>query len=158
MESTIAQAAPIVRGDTNVELVFGIVLFLAVGIIVPLAILVVGSFIRPRIPGLEKGEPYECGEPAIGPSWVQFDLRFYIVALFFIIFDVEIALLWPWAVVFGQGTQQTKIFALYDLLFFFGVLVVGFLYLWKFGYLDWVRATGGVAKDRKPAVQPGTSA
>ena len=136
----LAQTDPIVRGDTSVELVLGIVLFLAVGILVPFAILLVGRLARPTLPDEEKGLPYECGEPAIGENWVQFDLRFYVVALVFIIFDVEIALFWPWAVVFGSGDEQVKTAALYDMLFFFGVIVVGFLYLWRFGYLYWVRA------------------
>ncbi len=140
---TLLGQTQIIRGDTNVELVLGVVLFLATGVVVPFAILVVGRFLRPSLPNPEKGLPYECGEPAIGDSWVQFDLRFYIVALFFIIFDVEIALLWPWAVVFGQGDPAVKTVAMYDMLFFFGVLVIGFLYLWRYGYLDWVRATTG---------------
>ena len=152
----LAQTDSIVRGDTNVELVFGIALFLVAGVAVPFVILLAGWLIRPTVRNPEKGLPYECGEPAIGDSWVQFDLRFYIVALFFIIFDVEIALLWPWAVVFGQGDQATKTFAMYDMLFFFGVLVVGFLYLWRYGYLDWVRALPGGKKE--PVIKAGTSA
>ncbi len=123
------------------ELVLGLVLFLVVGVAVPFAILLVGRLVRPTLPDTQKGLPYECGEPAIGDSWIQFDLRFYVVALVFIIFDVEIALFWPWAVVFGNGDQQVKTIALYDMLFFFGVIVVGFLYLWRYGYLDWVRAS-----------------
>jgi NADH-quinone oxidoreductase subunit A len=137
----LAYSQTFVRGDTNTELVLGIFLFLLTGVLVPFVILLVGRFIRPRLPNPEKGLPYECGEPVIGDSWVQFDLRFYVVALIFIIFDVEIALFWPWALVFGQGTPAIKTIALYDMLFFFGVIVVGFLYLWRYGYLDWVRAT-----------------
>ena len=64
--------------------------------------LVVGSLVRPRIANAEKSAIYECGEPTIGDSWVQFDLRFYIVALFYLIFDVEVALIYPWAVVYRQ--------------------------------------------------------
>jgi NADH-quinone oxidoreductase subunit A len=63
--------------------------------------------VRPRAPNTEKLEVYECGEPAIGSSFVQFDLRFYVVALLFIIFDVEVALFFPWATVFGKATQLT---------------------------------------------------
>ncbi|NBT13843.1 MAG: NADH-quinone oxidoreductase subunit A, partial [Planctomycetia bacterium] len=61
--------------------------------------------VRPRMPNTEKLEVYECGEPAIGSSFVQFDLRFYVVALLFIIFDVEVALFFPWATVFGKAVQ-----------------------------------------------------
>lgn len=135
------------------EIVWGLMLFIVAGIMMSLGALVVGRLLRPKRPHLEKGEPYECGEPAVGPSWVQFDLRFYVVALVFVIFDVEIALFWPWAVVYGGGTlppgagaealQQVRYAALWDMLFFFGVIVVGFLYLWRFGYLDWVRASTG---------------
>jgi NADH-quinone oxidoreductase subunit A len=67
--------------------------------------LVMGKFIRPKKPSVEKLQVYECGEPAIGSSFVQFDLRFYVVALLFIIFDVEVAFFFPWAAVFGKSTE-----------------------------------------------------
>ena len=67
--------------------------------------LLVGRLVRPRLPNAEKLEVYECGEPTIGSSFVQFDLRFYVVALLFIIFDVEVAFFFPWATVFGKATQ-----------------------------------------------------
>jgi NADH-quinone oxidoreductase subunit A len=67
--------------------------------------LLVGKFLRPKNPNFEKLEIYECGEPTIGSSFVQFDIRFYVVALLFIIFDVEIAFFFPWATVFGKATQ-----------------------------------------------------
>jgi len=139
----------VARGDSNVDLVLGILLFTITGIGMALAPLLAGRFIRPTLPHPEKMAPYECGEPVIGDSWVQFDLRFYVVALVFIVFDVEIALFWPWAVAFGSADTATpagaalKTVALYDMLFFFGVVVVGFLYLWRYGYLDWVRASQG---------------
>ena len=69
--------------------------------------LLVGRFVRPSLPNEEKLEVYECGEPVIGSSFVQFDLRFYVVALLFIIFDVEVAFFFPWATVFGKSTQLT---------------------------------------------------
>jgi NADH-quinone oxidoreductase subunit A len=146
-------ANAVVRGDTNVDIVIGVVLFMIAGILMALGALLAGKLLRPKRPHLEKGAPYECGEPAVGTSWVQFDLRFYVVALVFVIFDVEIALFWPWAVVYGGGSlpadagiealHQVRSAALWDMLFFFGVIVVGFLYLWRFGYLDWVRASTG---------------
>jgi NADH-quinone oxidoreductase subunit A len=80
-------------------------LFVAVGGIFLAVNLVVGWLVRPRMPNTEKLEVYECGEPTIGSSFVQFDLRFYVVALLFIIFDVEVALFFPWATVFGKATQ-----------------------------------------------------
>lgn len=69
--------------------------------------LLVGRFLRPNLPNKEKLEVYECGEPVIGSSFVQFDLRFYVVALLFIIFDVEVAFFFPWATVFGKTTELT---------------------------------------------------
>jgi NADH-quinone oxidoreductase subunit A len=80
-------------------------LFLAVGFLFLFVNLLVGRFLRPRAPNVEKLEIYECGEPTIGSSYVQFDLRFYVVALLFIIFDVEIAFFFPWAAVFGKASQ-----------------------------------------------------
>lgn len=80
-------------------------LFVAVGAIFLAVNLIVGWLVRPRMPNTEKLEVYECGEPAIGSSFVQFDLRFYVVALLFIIFDVEVAVFFPWATVFGKATQ-----------------------------------------------------
>ncbi len=141
--------------EGGVDLVQGLVVFLIAGLAMVLGALVVGWFLRPTLPHPEKQEPYECGEPTIGTSWVQFDLRFYVVALVFLVFDVEIALFYPWAVVFGAGGQAIKSAATWDMLFFFGVIVAGFLYLWRFGYLDWVRASTGSRADRsgdKPAV------
>ena len=83
-----------------------VALFVALGIAFLGVNLLVGWLVRPRIPNAEKLEVYECGEPAIGSSFVQFDLRFYVVALLFIIFDVEVALFFPWATVFGKATQM----------------------------------------------------
>ena len=140
----LAQAqVDVVRGNTNVEFLSGLVLFLVVGFLMAFTVLLAGKFLRPKVAHPEKDSPYECGEPAIGTSWVQFDLRFYVVALVFIVFDVEIVLFWPWAVVFRQAGLP----ALYDMLFFFGVVVVGFLYLWKYDYLDWVRASTGQRRE-----------
>jgi NADH-quinone oxidoreductase subunit A len=89
---------------------FGIVaylaLFAAVGIVFLFVNLLVGRFLRPHDPHAEKLEIYECGEPTIGSSFVQFDLRFYVVALLFIIFDVEVALFFPWAAAFGKSVNM----------------------------------------------------
>jgi len=82
-----------------------VALFVAIGGAFLAVNLLVGWLVRPRMPNAEKLEVYECGEPAIGSSFVQFDLRFYVVALLFIIFDVEVALFFPWATVFGKATQ-----------------------------------------------------
>ena len=193
-----------------------VALFALVGFLFLFVNLLVGWLVRPRLPNQEKLEVYECGEPTIGSSFVQFDLRFYVVALLFIIFDVEVAFFFPWAAVYGKVTQlaaenapvvagdldpeaagasaaQLSDFALAqlrelgvtdvaadlaatappgdaaaagpagaaelpngealqdaarrlaltsiaDIGVFFGVLLVGFAYVWRRGDLDWVRA------------------
>lgn len=91
--------------DASVGLVAYLALFAAVGIIFLFVNLLVGKFLRPSNPHEEKLEIYECGEPTIGSSFVQFDLRFYVVALVFIVFDVEVAFLFPWATAFGKATH-----------------------------------------------------
>lgn len=80
-------------------------LFASVGFVFLFVNLLVGKFLRPKSPNPEKLAVYECGEPTIGSSFVQFDLRFYVVALLFIIFDVEVAFFFPWATVFGKATH-----------------------------------------------------
>ena len=127
------------HGNTNVELVLGMVLFAAAGFAIAFGGLTVGWIVRPTMPHPEKAAAYECGEPAIGDSWVQFDLRFYTVALVFIVFDVEIALLYPWAVVLREMGAP----AFWAFLVFFLLIAIPFLYEWKSGYLDWVRASTG---------------
>jgi len=122
---------------TGGDIVVGLLIMALGGIAMALGGLLVGAIVRRKVSHPDKDVAYECGEPAIGPAWVQFDLRFYVAALVFLIFDIEIALFWPWAVVFAGG----GVAAMWDMLFFFGVIVVGFLYLWRFGYLDWVRTT-----------------
>src|SRR5437870_10886420 len=146
------------------ELLLSVTVFLAFGAFFVFANLIVGAFARPKIPNPEKATVYECGEPVIGSSWVQFDLRFYIVALVYLIFDVEVALFYPWAVAYGNAptlaqsigmsAQALRGVAIVDMLFFFGVLLVGFAYLWRFGYLDWVRsaATTSIKVDYEPGV------
>src|SRR5438105_1158199 len=87
------------------DLVGHFLLFAVLGIVFLLLPLVIGLFVRPANPTSEKLAAYECGEPAIGSSYVQFDLRFYVVALLFIIFDVEVAFFFPWAAIYGGAAQ-----------------------------------------------------
>src|SRR6266478_4159047 len=88
-----------------VTIVAYLALFTGAGILFLFANLLVVKFLRAKNPNAEKLEIYECGEPTIGSSFVQFDIRFYVVALLFIIFDVEIAFFFPWATVFGKATH-----------------------------------------------------
>jgi NADH-quinone oxidoreductase subunit A len=90
---------------TPTTIVAYLALFVFFGFAFLFLTLVVGWFLRPKEPNFEKLEVYECGEPTIGSSFVQFDLRFYVVALLFIIFDVEVAFFFPWATVFGKATH-----------------------------------------------------
>ena len=132
------------------DILISVTLFSLFGVVFVLFNLALGAVARPSVPNPEKAAAYECGEPSIGSSWVQFDLRFYIVALVYLIFDVEVALFYPWAVAYGSAGPiadslgmtafDVRKVAIVDMLFFFGVLLVGFAYLWRFGYLDWVRS------------------
>jgi NADH-quinone oxidoreductase subunit A len=94
---------------SSLGIVAYLALFATVGIAFLLVNLLVGRLVRPRNPHPEKLELYECGEPAVGTGFVQFDLRFYVVALLFIIFDVEVAFFFPWATVFGKATQLSNL-------------------------------------------------
>lgn len=149
MYMMLANVAPdIARGDTNTEFAYGVVLFMIVGFLMAFVVLVVGKLVRPQVGHPEKDVTYECGEPTIGSSWVQFDLRFYTVALVFIVFDVEITLLWPVAVVFKQFGPA----AFWAFFVFFLLIAIPFAYEWRSGYLEWVRSSaaqsGGATPDR----------
>jgi NADH-quinone oxidoreductase subunit A len=150
--------------NAAMDILLSFTLFVGFGAAFVLMNLVMGALARPRVPNVEKAAAYECGEPSIGPSWVQFDLRFYIVALVYLIFDVEVALFYPWAVAYGsagalgeaigQTAFAVRQVAIVDMLFFFGILLVGFAYLWRFGYLDWVRsaATTSLKVEHTPGI------
>src|SRR5262249_47109588 len=90
------------------ELVGYLLLFVATGVGFIYIHLMVGKLIRPARPDAEKMTIYECGEPTIGSAWVQFDVRYYVIALLFVIFDVEVAFFFPWAVVYGKLTDLAK--------------------------------------------------
>jgi NADH-quinone oxidoreductase subunit A len=89
-------------------LVFYLLVFLTVGVVFLFFHLMLGHFIRPNRPDAEKMTIYECGEPTVGSAWIQFDLRYYVVALLFVVFDVEVAFFFPWAVVFGTANELSK--------------------------------------------------
>jgi NADH-quinone oxidoreductase subunit A len=169
------------------DLVVHIVLFTIAGTALVMLPLLVGRLVRPNNPTEEKDAVYECGEPTIGSSFIQWDLRFYTIALLFIVFDVEVAFFFPWATLYGgtmqladsqldaparhdltdkllnqtpgtslevggaitqEQAQTLGLLAFSDILVFFGVLLVGFAYVWKRGDLEWVRATINTSSDR----------
>jgi len=120
-----------------VEKLISLSIFLVFGLGFVLVNLLVGKLVRPSLPNAEKKAIYECGEPTIGTNWVQFDLRFYIVALFYLVFDVEIALIYPWAVVYRQFPTEALVLGIP----FLGIIVIGYAYEWFSGSLDWVRSS-----------------
>ena len=102
--------------------------------------LLIGKLLRPSNPQIRKLSTYECGEPAMGSAWVNFNIRFYIVALIFIIFEVEIAFVFPVAAVFRRWLESGQgIFALVELFIFVGILFLGLIYAWTKGDLEWVK-------------------
>jgi NADH-quinone oxidoreductase subunit A len=102
--------------------------------------LLIGRFLRPANPQERKLATYECGEPATGSAWINFNVRFYIVALIFIIFEVEIAFLFPVAAVFRQWIVSGQaLFAFAEVFIFIGILFVGLAYAWRKGDLEWVK-------------------
>jgi NADH-quinone oxidoreductase subunit A len=122
-------------------------LFILGGIIFVTVGLLTASLLRPHKPNPEKLTIYECGEETVGSAWGQFNSRYYIIALIFVLFEVEIVFLFPWATVFAHKSLQQATnnrwgwFALIEVLVFVGILVVGLGYVWVKGYLDWVRPT-----------------
>jgi len=110
-----------------------ILLFLFVAIVIAVALLVIGWLLGPKRPEAEKLSPYECGFEAFEDARMKFDVRYYLVAILFIIFDLEIAFLFPWAVVF----KEIGITAIVAMAIFLGILVIGFVYEWKKGALEW---------------------
>ena len=102
--------------------------------------LLIGRLLRPSNPQVRKLSTYECGEPAMGSAWVNFNIRFYIVALIFIIFEVEIAFVFPVATVFRRWLEGGQgVFAFFEILIFVGILFLGLVYAWVKGDLEWVK-------------------
>ena len=117
-----------------------ILLFLSLAAGFVFLTLIVGQFIRPDNPNPEKQSIYECGEIPVGTGFFQFNVRFYLIAFVFVIFDVEIAFMYPVTTVFRQLLEQGwGIFAFAEILIFVLILMVGFVYAWSQGGLNWVR-------------------
>ena len=112
---------------------FPILIFLVISLGMGVILLTMGGILGPRSPDSEKNSPYECGFEAFEDTRSKFDVRYYLIAILFIIFDLEIAFLFPWAVAFGGMTDL----AFWSMMIFLGVLTVGFIYEWKKGGLEW---------------------
>ena len=113
-----------------------ILIFIGLAAVLGGALIAVPLLIAPSKPDPEKLSAYECGFPAFGDARMKFDVRFYLVSLLFIIFDLEVAFLFPWAITLGDGSD-TGVFAFWSMMGFLGVLTVGFIYEWKKGALEW---------------------
>lgn len=129
-----------------------ILLFAIVGLILVCGTMLLAKFISPKKPNPIKLSTYECGEEATGTSWVQFNPRFYVIALIFLLFDVELIFVFPWATVFGNADLiaadgRWGWFTMIEMGMFLGILIVGLIYVWKNGDLQWVRP-----KTRMPQV------
>ena len=110
-----------------------ILVFIVLGILFGVGPVIAGFVLGPQRPDSEKLSPYECGFEAFEDSRMKFDVRYYLVAILFIIFDLEIAFLFPWAVVL----EEIGLFGFTAMMVFLGILVVGFIYEWKKGALEW---------------------
>ncbi len=102
--------------------------------------LALGSLLRPANPEARKLTTYECGEPPTGSAWINFNIRFYLIALVFVIFDVEVAFIYPVTVVFRDWVLKGNgLFALAEILLFLGILAVGLVYVWAKRDLEWIK-------------------
>ena len=110
-----------------------IIIFLAIALILSLGFLVLNFAFSPKNPDPEKLSAYECGFEPFNDSRMEFDIRFYLVAILFIIFDLEIAFLFPWAITLGN----IGLFGFFSMMLFLFILTIGFIYEWKKGALDW---------------------
>ena len=110
-----------------------VILFICVGLLVGVAPQLIGALLGPHKPDAAKNSPYECGFEAFEDARMKFDVRYYLVAILFILFDLEIAFLFPWAV----ALKEIGFTGFFAMMIFLAILVVGFIYEWKKGALDW---------------------
>lgn len=118
---------------------FPILMFVLVGVVVGVLPVAMGFLLAPSRPDPEKLSPYECGFEAFEDARMKFDVRFYLVAILFILFDLEIAFLFPWASIFKDivATESIKMFGFIEMLVFVAILVIGYVYAWAKGALEW---------------------
>jgi len=132
--------------DFNISPLTQILVFAIGGTLFVVLALFTSRLIRPNRPNPQKLSSYESGETPQGIAWVQFNMRFYVLALIFILFEVEIVFLFPWAVVFANDALNAETsgswswFAFTEMLLFIVILAIGLIYAWKMGHLDWVKS------------------
>jgi NADH-quinone oxidoreductase subunit A len=127
---------PAAAPDQGTAPIYGyipIVMFFLVAVLVPVALLGLSRLMQRRVFDRNKLMPYECGIDPVGDARERFSVRFYMVAMLFLIFDVEVVFLFPWAVIF----DRLALFGLGEMLVFIGVLVVGYYYAWRKGAFEW---------------------
>lgn len=117
----------------NLEDYFPVLLFILVGIAVGVMPQVLGRVLGPHRPDEQKLSPYECGFEAFGDARMKFNIRYYLVAILFIVFDLEVVFLFPWA----ASMRETGLVGFWAVMFFFFLLTVGFIYEWKKGAMEW---------------------
>lgn len=126
---------------SDLDVYMPVAILMAFAVIMVVGALLVGRILRPKNPTKLKLDPYECGEAPVGDAWANFNVRFYVVALIFIIFDVEGALMFPVATIFRKfNSIGAGGVVLVSLLIFVGVLIEGIVYCWSKGDLDWVKS------------------
>ena len=118
---------------------FPILMFVLVGVAVGVLPVAMGFVLAPSRPDPEKLSPYECGFEAFEDARMKFDVRYYLIAILFILFDLEVAFLFPWATIFKDivATESIKVFGFVEMLVFVAILVVGYIYAWAKGALEW---------------------
>jgi NADH-quinone oxidoreductase subunit A len=118
---------------------FPILLFIVVALIFGCVPIIIGRLVGPHRPDPEKLSAYECGFPAFEEARMKFDVRYYLIAIIFILFDLEVAFLFPWATIFKEiaGTEAVRFFGFIEMMVFIAILVVGYIYAWVKGALDW---------------------
>lgn len=124
---------------------YGKILLMAiVGMLLVCATIFLAFVLSPKNPNPVKLSTYECGEESVGTSWIQFNPRFYVIALIFLLFDVELIFIFPWATVFGNADfiaadARWGWFTLVEMAIFIGILIVGLIYVWKSGDISWIK-------------------
>ena len=120
-----------------------VLVLLLLGAVTAALMLTLGSFLRPSNPERQKLTTYECGEPPTGSAWINFNIRFYLIALIFVIFDVEVAFVYPVATVFRHFVENGQgLLVFSELLVFVGILFLGLVYVWVKRDLEWIKRVG----------------
>ena len=126
-----------IAGSQMLANYFPVLIFAIVGLAAGIIFILLGTLLGPKRHYAEKDTPFECGFEAFENARMKFDVRYYLVAILFILFDLEVAFMVPWAVVFKDLLKETGVYAFWSMLVFIVILTVGFVYEWKKGALEW---------------------